>query len=276
LQDSGETLLRLTLPVPVQADFSTDGTSVALEITGTLAGELRVLAPRAERVTLNGAGVAFRREGDYRVIAAGAAPALLAAVNAGSFAPQLAPGALVSIFGTNLALETRAAASLPLPDQLAGTAVLINGAAIPLLYVSPLQINAQLPFNLQPGPAQIAVRTPLGTSATAGITLGAAAPAVFGAARSGDWAVIWATGLGPVAPALPAGAPAAAQPLSSCTALVAVTIGGKSASVGFAGLAPGSAGLYQINARLPAGLPSGAASLVISVGGVSSNAVTLR
>ena len=276
LQDSGETLLRLTLPVPVQADFSTDGSSVALEITGPLAGELRVLAPRAERLTLNGAGVAFRREGDYRVIAAGAAPALLAAVNAASFAPQLAPGALVSIFGTNLALETRAAASLPLPDQLAGTAALINGAAIPLLYVSPLQVNAQLPFNLQPGPVQIAVRTPLGTSATAGITLGAAAPAVFGAARSGDWAVIWATGLGPVAPALPAGAPAAAQPLSSCTAPVAVTIGRKTARVGYAGLAPGSAGLYQINAQLPAGLPSGAASLVISVGGVSSNAVTLR
>jgi hypothetical protein len=189
----------------------------------------------------------------------------------------LAPGALVSIFGTNLALETRAAASLPLPDQLAGTAALIDGAAIPLLYVSPLQINAQLPFNLQqPGPAQIAVRTPLGTSATAGITLGAAAPAVFGAARSDDWAVIWATGLGPVAPALPAGAPASAQPLSSCTAPVAVTIGGRSARVGYAGLAPGSAGLYQINAQLPAGLPSGAASLVISVGGVSSNAVTLR
>jgi uncharacterized protein (TIGR03437 family) len=46
--------------------------------------------------------------------------------------------------------------------------------------------------------------------------------------------------------------------------------------VGYAGLAPGSAGLYQINAQLPVGLPSGAASLVISVGGVSSNAVTLR
>ncbi len=275
LEDDGRLLLRLASPVPVQADFSADGKTVALQVSGALPGELRLLAPAAEQMTLNGATIAFRREGDYRVVSAGGAPAWGAAVNAASFAPGLAPGALFSIFGTNLALGTASAAALPLPGELAGASVTINGARVPLLYVSPQQINAQLPFNLPAGAAQVAVTTPAGATASQTLTLAPAAPGIF-AALPGETVVIYATGLGPVTPPVPAGSAAGASPLSLCALPVAVTIAGTNAMVTYAGLAPGWAGLYQVNAQLPPDLPPGAHPVVITVNSTASNSVNLR
>ena len=61
---------------------------------------------------------------------------------------QVAPGSLVSIYGQDLAANTQSAAAPPLPLTLSGASVLIGGQAAPLLYVSPEQINAQVPFGL--------------------------------------------------------------------------------------------------------------------------------
>lgn len=72
----------------------------------------------------------------------------------------LVPGSFISIFGQNLTSgSTMQAGSPPFPLKLAGSGVQINGAAIPLLYVSPGQINAQLPRDLKPGEASVEVRT---------------------------------------------------------------------------------------------------------------------
>src|SRR5205814_5351732 len=68
-------------------------------------------------------------------------------VNGASFSRDaiVSPGSIVSLFGVNLALATQSASALPLPTTLAGTQVLVGGTAAPLFYVSPTQINFQMP-----------------------------------------------------------------------------------------------------------------------------------
>jgi uncharacterized protein (TIGR03437 family) len=78
--------------------------------------------------------------------------------------------------------------------------------------------------------------------------------------------------LGPVENAPPTGAPAPASPLARTTATPEVRIGGQPAQVLYSGLAPGFAGLYQINAAIPAGVAAGAQPLTIATGGRSSTA----
>lgn len=72
-----------------------------------------------------------------------------AVVNAASYTTPVEPGSIVSIFGSDLATTTASAAALPLPATLGGTAVSLNGVTAPLLFVSPGQINAQVPSALQ-------------------------------------------------------------------------------------------------------------------------------
>jgi uncharacterized protein (TIGR03437 family) len=206
-------------------------------------------------------------------------------VNAASFAPApqnfVAPGSLVSIFGSQLISgSTTAAAALPLPVKLAGTSVLVNGSAIPLLYVSPGQINAQLPFDLPPGePATLQVSSVTSVSRAEPLRVEAAAPGIFAilaaSRRPGDTISIFATGLGAVSPALPAGDAAPLRPLSRTLATTTVSIAGQSAEVRFSGLAPLFAGLYQIDAVIPPGLLSGPAEVVIKMGDRLSNTVLL-
>jgi len=58
----------------------------------------------------------------------------------------LAPGMVTALFGSNLAEANTAPATLPLPLSLADTSVLVNGVATPLFFVSPSQINFQMPY----------------------------------------------------------------------------------------------------------------------------------
>ncbi|MEK7406669.1 MAG: ThuA domain-containing protein [Acidobacteriota bacterium] len=186
-----------------------------------------------------------------------------------SEANAVAPGSLVSIFGEGLTSgSTMQAAAWPLPVKLAGTSVEVNGALIPLLYVSPGQINAQLPFTLEPGQASLVVRSATNAGAAELLRTEPAAPGIFAVVPSGDRVIIYATGLGAVQPALPAGAAAPGEPLSTTLIEPAVMIGGARATVLFSGLAPGFAGLYQVNATLP-----GPGDVVLEAAGRRSNAV---
>src|SRR5687767_1218789 len=74
------------------------------------------------------------------------APVVSGVLNGASFTQTIAPGAIISIFGTALARGTASASSLPLPTSLEGTSVMVGGQPIPLFFVSTTQINAQLPF----------------------------------------------------------------------------------------------------------------------------------
>jgi hypothetical protein len=81
-----------------------------------------------------------------------------AVVNADGFHPgPVAPGSIVALFGSNLAPRAAAASRDPWPKILERTSVFINGVAAPLAYVSPTQINAQVPYNTIPGQATATV-----------------------------------------------------------------------------------------------------------------------
>lgn len=228
-------------------------------------------------------------------------------VNAASFRPVGAPnsavaaGAIVSIFGSNLATAVRAATTIPLPFELDGTRVTFAGRAAALFFVSPGQINAQIPWGVAVGTAQIVVTTARGSSVAVSVTIVASAPGLFSQTASGSGAgaiqnaladgsvplntstvgvpadgvvVIYGAGFGAVSPTPADGA--AATGLSPTTATAAVLIGGRNAEVLYVGLTPGLVGLYQINARVPAGTPEGCfLPVTVAFGAAVSNAVTL-
>jgi len=214
------------------------------------------------------------------------------AVDAASFTAGPAPGALVSLYGWNLATGDASAAALPLPTQLSGTQVLVDGAAVPLLFASRTQLNAQLPFDLSAKPS-IEVRSS-GGSASSAFTPRAVGPAIFllrlngdslpaavhvdgrlvdaaNPAASGEWISVFLTGLGRVKGVATPGLPAPSSPLLETQAVVTARVGGLPAQVAIACLAPGFTGLYQVNLRIPTGLQPGAWRLQIFADGQGSN-----
>jgi uncharacterized protein (TIGR03437 family) len=184
---------------------------------------------------------------------------------------------IVSIFGTNLAGTTGGATRLPLPVLVGSTSVLIGGRPAPLLYVSPYQINAQMPFSVPPGDQDLAVNSDSGPSPVERVTVVSAAPGIFGlapaAVRRGDYVAVYGTGLGALASPLPAGA--AAGGAIAAVNRVTATIGGVPAEVIYAGAAPGLPGVNQVNVRVPPEAAPGVVPLVIQAAGRASNAVSL-
>jgi uncharacterized protein (TIGR03437 family) len=179
---------------------------------------------------------------------------------------------MASIFGNNLASITAPAAAVPLPTQLAGVSVTVSGIAAPLWGVSPGQINGLIPFELSPtrvgSPAPVVVTTAAGASAPFYLTLTHDSPGIFtqNATASGPvfaWdsnyqpvtAVgsgpigMYAAGLGPTNPPPPSSAAggASTEPLNRITDSLSVFIGDQKATILYAGLAPGYAGIYQLN-----------------------------
>jgi len=216
------------------------------------------------------------------------------AINAAAPEAALSPGELFSIYGMNLAAATQQPLLLPLPATMAAASVQIDGITAPLVYVSPGQINAQVPWEVTPGSATLTV-THAGVAASQTVSIAAAGPAIFtlygsqeAAALNQDYSVnsqdnpaaagqailLFGTGLGAVTPPVATGAAASADPLSWAAAKVTATVSGAPADVSFAGMAPGFAGLCQINVTLPAGI-SGAVPVIVSVLGAESNVVTV-
>lgn len=217
--------------------------------------------------------------------AAQAAPVAL--VNAASYDRTVAPGALAALFGTAMATQTISASALPLPTTLGGVTVKLNGINAPLFFVSPNQINLQVPSGVVAGTANIQVfNTSSANAIGAGTaTVAEAAPGIFTIDASGmrqavalneDFSrnadfdrlpgarpeatgkivVIYATGMGNTNPLVADGQAAPSNPLALATGTTEITIGGQAAQVQFSGLAPGFVGLWQINVQLPANLPT--------------------
>lgn len=217
-------------------------------------------------------------------------PTITSVVNGASFVRGLSPGAVMTIIGTNLAGATAQFDGTP-TTTLGGTSVNISGRDIPLFYVSPTQINAQVPFETPASTPVLKVTANGVTSAAGSLTIDTAAPGIFvvsgnhaavtnpdgqlntpaNPAATGGAVTIYFTGIGPIDNPVATGAPAPlGGPLSRATLPVTVTIGGQPASLIYAGLTPGSIALAQANVLVP-DLPSGDYPVVITVGTAVSN-----
>lgn len=224
-------------------------------------------------------------------------------VNGASFAPGLAPNAIVSIFGTNLSWETHTLQQSDItggnvmPTSMANVEVYFEGWPAYLYYVSPQQINLLVPSDLLAGTFQFWVARQGVHGPIVTVTLQDAAPALFPlsagvvVASHLDWSVIssdapaaageivtlWATGLGNTDPQLQDGVlPAAAQWLVQMNQFT-VWINGVAldpTAILYAGVAPHYAGLYQVNVRLPDPLPANP-EIRLGLGGAMSPAGTI-
>lgn len=228
-------------------------------------------------------------------------PVVGSAVNSATyFWPNtVVPGQLVSLFGQGLADCLGEKSGLPLPVEACGATVLVGGQPVPLLYAGFSQINFQMPFDIAVNTqSQLVVQRDSALSTPLTITIASDLPGVFTALGNGtgqgivvNYAtgqlagtnspvapggiiVVYCQGLGAVSPAVPTGAPVST--ISETVNPVTLTVGGRNALVTYAGLTPGSVGLYQINAVVPAGVPSGdAVPVVIQVAGQMSPTVTI-
>ncbi|HEV2445180.1 MAG TPA: IPT/TIG domain-containing protein, partial [Candidatus Sulfopaludibacter sp.] len=220
---------------------------------------------------------------------------------------NLSVRSIASVYGLSLATETQVAdLAPPLPFALGGAVLtMLNGTqTIPLFFVSANQINFQVPF-ITAGAQQLTITTG-SQSVTIPVNVVNYAPALFttnaqgtgqasttiansasvaapvGAfpgsrpAKIGEYISIYCTGLGPASNQPSLGSASPSSPLASTQAQPTVTIGGVNATVIFSGLAPGYVGLYQVNAQVPAGTPTGdAVPVVVTIGGVASNTATI-
>jgi uncharacterized protein (TIGR03437 family) len=228
---------------------------------------------------------------------AGRAPSFQSSgvVNGASHTGPVSPGSLITIFGANLADSAKATAA-PLPRILGGVCVTANEVTIPLISTSPTQIDAQLPFDLGTGRFTLTVRsTRLGlVSAGVQVQPTATSPGLFSIDVNGqqraplhtadltlvtpdypadrdEYLILYATGLGPVSPAVPAGFGNPEDPPSPAVQPVEVTIGGQPYPVIWAGMAPGFVGVYQITIYVPGDRMQGDdLPVVVTSGGNSS------
>jgi uncharacterized protein (TIGR03437 family) len=222
--------------------------------------------------------------------------AAVLAANLDKTATTVAPGGLLSIFGSNMvktSVDLAGWIGRVIPNSLNGTSVTIGGKAAPLIYVSANQINAQVPVDIPPGPAQVVVTSTVGASSSFNVTVAATAPAIFYApvaavlknadfslvgagnpAKAGDVLLVYCTGLGQTTPALSTGALVSGTGSAATNAAVTATIGGKDATVVYAIASPGFVGLYQVALTVPAGA-TGNSAIVLKQGNTTSNSVNI-
>ncbi len=192
-----------------------------------------------------------------------------------------APGMVMSIYGTQLGSFAQAAGTVPLPQFLAGFQALINGVVAPIYYVSPNQVNVQIPYEVTAGKATLTVGNPY-QNATYPLQIAAAAPGIFTLADGsvnpsssgarGQTVTLFITGDGRLSPTGTTGAtPNPRQTTPKPTQAVTVTVGGVVVpALDFLGVPSWSVGVTQINFKIPASVAVGVQPVVVTVGSVSS------
>lgn len=207
-------------------------------------------------------------------------PSIAALVNSATLEPgPVAPGSLISLFGSNLTPATLSGQSTRLRDQAVGPTLSINGVSCPILFVSPEQINAQVPFDARIGPTTAVLQLPNMPPAAVALNIAPAAPGIFtnaqlDAAQAGSLISVYLTGQGPVEPPVATGSPAPASPVARAIYPVAAILGDYPAEIISADLSPGSIGVFQVMLRVPA-LKTGTYHLVIKVNDAPSNPATI-
>jgi uncharacterized protein (TIGR03437 family) len=226
----------------------------------------------------------------------------LAVVNASSSAAGgTPPGSIFAIYGSGLATASAQPAKLPLPTTLLTTSVTVNSEAAPLFYVGDGQINAQMPWDIQPGVVSVVVKNGSFTSNTVAVTVPATAvPGIAvqyptnqavvvnqdfsentpaSPAHVGDTVVAYFTGGGPVTAAGPlvtgSASPNGLSWVVGGAQSVQVMVGGQVATaVNYAGLTPTLVGCYQVNFVIPQ-VAAGSRNLILTIDGTASVVTTI-
>jgi uncharacterized protein (TIGR03437 family) len=231
-----------------------------------------------------------------------------AVVNAASsVAGAVSPGEIISIYGTNIGPSTPQAFALTssgtVPTTIGGTSVTFNNVPAPLTYVSGGQVNAIVPYEVSGSATAAVVITLNGVASPAiSVNVAATAPAIFSTSQggSGQGAIlnqdssvnsasnpaapgsvisIYATGEGVLTPQPATGSVTPSSGLTFPVPVatpINVTIGGVPAQINYAGEAPGLvSGVLQVNAVIPAGVASGAQTIVLTVGSATNSQQTI-
>jgi len=229
-------------------------------------------------------------------------PQINKVVNAADLSANIAPGGLITLFGSQLSPVNLASAEMPLPTALANSCLTVNGLPMPILFVSPDQVNAQMPFEAI-GNVTLVLETPGGSSDNYNLVVQSNAPSIFRVPAPNDTSVptvfrnddgelvtdshpihrkanealvIYTTGLGVTSPAVASGMPSPKNPLAIALTAPTVTLGGASLPVLYYGLAPGEVGVYQINVSVPASVPAGLADKLVITQGTGTTSISLR
>ena len=208
--------------------------------------------------------------------------------SAATFRAPASPGMLLSVFGSQLANTIDQAPATPLPFSLDGVSARVNGLDAPIQYVSPGQLNIQVPYEAGAGPAVLGVNAN-GQIAGFQFQIAPSAPGIFADAnndlipqstvKAGGTATLYFTGDGDVTPAQITGT--TPSPLTSVTSLpksrlpVSITVGGVPAFIQFYALPSGLVGVSQVTFTIPGSVKPGVQPVVVTVGGVASPPVNL-
>ena len=220
--------------------------------------------------------------------------------NAASSTPssKVAPGSIIAIYGQSLAPSLEVGPVNPLSQTIDGVTVTVNDMILPLLFVSPGQINAQVPWELPDGNYTINIQSLGQPDVTGTFTVARNAPGLFthavnsktyalafhedgslitpsSPAKTGETIGLLGTGLGPFSGQMIDGF-FPPDPPPALSDSVIITAGNNNPSTVWAGAAPGYTGLALIKFQVPGGTPAGASiPITISVNGVKSNVVML-
>jgi uncharacterized protein (TIGR03437 family) len=213
----------------------------------------------------------------------------------------ISPGEVIVLYGSGMGPSTLATYQVTndsVPKTVGGTSVYVNGAQAPLIYSSATQVGAIVPFAVSGSTAQVYVTYQGQTSTPVSVSLGAASPALFTLdnsgkgqvaavnfisgtnysingpshpANAGQYVELYGTGFGQTNPGGVDGSINSGSSPPLVTPLPTVTIGGKQATVSYAGGAAASpAGVIQINVQVPAGLSAGSQPIVVQFGNAQS------
>ncbi len=221
-------------------------------------------------------------------------PAPVSAVSAASLlGGAIAPGEIVTIYGSGIGPVQGVVGGLNasglLSNLVGGAEVHFDGVAAPIFYAQAGQVNAQAPYTIAgQSTTHMEVFYQGQIAGEADVPVAAAAPAVFptvlnqdgslnsasNPAIQGSTLTFFGTGEGLTNGANIAGQ-AAAPPYPQPLLPVSITIGGTTATLLYAGEAPGLVGMSQVNAMVPAGTTSGSVNAVLTVGAIPAPAVSL-
>lgn len=225
-------------------------------------------------------------------------PSALVTVNAASYAPRLAPGAIAAIFGAKLAEHALVAASIPLPTNLAGLGVRLVDSqnavfSAPLFFISSGQINYLIPDQIAMGEARIFIIREAELIGQGALLITSSAPALFTFSANGKGVPTALTTFDGEAFASVTDGKGAWRSVEASTARrtnflllfgtgfryarrLRVQLGGLELLPVYVGAQGVLAGLDQINLALPPDLPGGLVELQIISDGYASNIVELQ